>query len=176
MFRATRLFTPKNYRTSLMTASLRLSGQPAADRLRVLRQQWADALVLPTCLILLALYEWWSWLFSIPANPFLLTILAAVAVIQLWRRRKVYKMELNRLQPDEMHCSAAQLIEMLRAETHRLYHDVLEQIVTQTRRFVGQRIWHPLNNLCQSKLGADTKSRLSTCWSRLQRITLWPNR
>ena len=63
MFRATRLFTPKNYRTSLMTCSSGLSGQPAADRLRVLRQQWADALVLPTCLILLALYEWWSWLF-----------------------------------------------------------------------------------------------------------------
>ncbi|HVG02581.1 MAG TPA: hypothetical protein VM842_06795 [Nitrospira sp.] len=120
MFRPVRLFTSKNRRTAFPVAPFPFPSQPAEDRVRVLRQQWADVLVLPTCLILLAFYEWWRWLFSIPANPLLLTMVAAVALIQLRRRWKMYRAELNRLQSDKAQSSSGHRVELIRSKTYRL--------------------------------------------------------
>src|SRR6187200_954849 len=119
MFRPARLFRAKNRRTASSIASLPFTGQLPQERVRVLRQQWADALVLPSCLVLLALYEWWRWLFSIPANPFLLTTVAAVALLQLGRRWKMYRAELNRVQSDRTQGSAENRIGLVRSKTHR---------------------------------------------------------
>lgn len=177
MFRSARLFTPKNRRTSLQMTSWRLQGQPAEDRLRALRHQWVDVLRLPICLVILALYEWWRWLFSIPVNPLLLTIVAAVALAQTWRRRKLYRAELNQLQPDKASCTARQLIELLRSEVHHLCQELVEHISKQAVPLVAQRIGHPFKSLCQSRLsGPLSKNLLSTCLSGLKKNALWPNR
>ena len=98
MFRSPRLFAPKNRRTSFSMTPWQLSGQPVEDRIRMLRQQWLDFLVLPSCLIILALYEWWRWLFSVPANPFLLSMVAAASLSRTWRRGKAYKEQLSQAQ------------------------------------------------------------------------------
>ena len=119
MFRPARLFTTKNRRTAFPSAPLPFPGQLPQDRARLLRQQWADVLVLPACLLLLALYEWWRWLFSIPANPFLLTILASAALIQLRRRWKTYRAELNRVQTGQTQYPSRHHVELIRSDIYR---------------------------------------------------------
>ena len=178
MFRSARLFTPKNRRTSIQMTPLRFPGQPAEDRVRVLRQQWADFLVLPTCLVLLALYEWWRWLFSISANPLLLTMVAAVALTQTWRRRKLYRAELNQLQLNRKdRCTVRHLIELLGSEAHRLSRELVEHISKRAVPWVAQRIWHSFKPLSlSSRLRPYSKTLLSACLSSLKKTALWPNR
>jgi len=178
MFRSARFFTPKNRRTSLQMTSFRLPDQPVEDRVRVLRQQWADFLVLPTCLVLLALYEWWRWLFSIPANPFLLTIVAAVALTQMRRRRKLYRAELNQLQFNrKAPCTARQLIELLRSEAQHLRQDLVDRTSIQTIPGLDQRVWQPFKRICDAGLCVSfPKSLLAALLSELKRHAPWPNR
>ena len=177
MFRSARLFTQKNRRTSLPMTPLRILGQPVEDRIRVLQQQWANFLMLPMCLVVLTLYEWWRWLFSIPANPLFLTIVAAVALAQTWRRRKMYQVELNHLKFDKAPCAARQLIELLRSEVLHLCQELVHQISRQTVPLVAQRIWLSFKPLClSSHLWPCSKTLLSACLSRLKRTALWPNR
>ena len=97
MFLPARLFGSKNRRTPLQLTPRRLAGQSVEEQIRRLQSAWGDVLSLPMCLGALALYEWWRWLFSMPSNPLLLTIVAAVAIQATWRRRAVYKAELKLL-------------------------------------------------------------------------------
>lgn len=177
MFRSARVFTPKNRRTSLQMTPLRPSGQTVEDRLRVLRHQWADFLVLPTCLIVLALYEWWRWLFSIPANPLLLTIVAGVALSQTWARRKAYRVEMNQLQLDKTPCTARQLIESLHSEVQQLCQDLVKRASTQTIPMLDQRVWQPFKRICDAGLSLSfAKNLLAALLSELKRHAPWPNR
>jgi hypothetical protein len=157
--------------------SWRLQSQPAEDRLRVLRHQWVDVLRLPTCLVILALYEWWRWLFSIPANPLLLTIVAAVALTQVWRRRKVYRAEMIHLQLDNATCTARELIVSLRSAAQHLSQELVEQLWNRVVPLVAQTIWLPFKSLCQARLsGPLSKNLLSTYLSGLKKNVLWLNR
>lgn len=125
MFLPARLFGSKNRRTPLQLIPRRLTGQSVDEQIRRLQSAWGDVLSLPMCLGALALYEWWRWLFSIPANPLLLTIVAAVAIHATWRRRVVYKAELKLLRPgrgDEP--TVAQAAELLRLTAARLLHHI----------------------------------------------------
>ena len=97
MFLPARLFGSKNRRTPLQLTPRRLAGQSVEEQIRRLQSAWGDVLSLPICLGALALYEWWRWLFSMPPNPLLLTIVAAVAIQATWRRRAVYTAELKLL-------------------------------------------------------------------------------
>jgi hypothetical protein len=97
MFLSARTFRSKNRRAPLHTTPFRLSGQSAGEHLRALQSQWYDFLTLPLCLAILALYEWWRWLFSIPSNPFLLTVILMVALFRTRQRRRAYKTETVRL-------------------------------------------------------------------------------
>lgn len=99
MWLTARVFGSKNRRTSLQMTPRRLTGQSLEEQIRRLQSAWGDVLSLPLCLVTLALYEWWRWLFSIPSNPLLLTVMAALAVHATWRRRTVYKAELTLLRP-----------------------------------------------------------------------------
>lgn len=125
MFLPARLFGSKNRRTPLQLTPRRLTGQSVDEQIRRLQSAWGDVLSLPMCLGALALYEWWRWLFSIPSNPLLLTIVAAVAIHATWRRRAVYKAELKLLRlgrGDEP--TLAQAAGLLRLTAARLLHRI----------------------------------------------------
>lgn len=125
MFLSARTFRSKNRRAPFHTIPIRLPGQSAAEQLRALQALWYDFLTLPLCLAALALYEWWRWLFSIPANPFLLTVIAMVALIRTRQRRRSYKAELTRLkigQGDES--MVGPLITLLWETSRRMCHDI----------------------------------------------------
>ena len=122
MFRFARMSNAKRRRSPFESASSHLPGQSVEERIRLLRSKWEDSLALPLCLAALALYEWWRWLFSIPSNPPLLTIVAALGLLVAWRRRKSYKLELNRLglaREDE--CRMGELLELLELLRERGY-------------------------------------------------------
>jgi hypothetical protein len=177
MIRSVGLFTPKNRRTSSQMTQVRFPGQPVEDRVRALRQQWADFLVLPLCLLVLTFYEWWRWLFSIPVNPLLHTMVTAVALTQLWRRRRMYRAEMNHLHRDKAPCPTRHLIKLLCSETYRLCPELRDQISKQAVPFVAQWIWHPLKNLCQSSLyGLFLRNVMSACLSGLKKNALPPTR
>jgi hypothetical protein len=157
--------------------SWRIQGQPVEDRLRVLRHQWVDALRLPTCLVILALYEWWRWLFSIPANPLLLTIVAAAALTQMWRRWKVYRAEMIHFQLANATCTVRQLIMSFRSAAQHHSQELIEQLWNRVVPVVAQTIWLPFKSLCQARLsGPLSKNLLSTCMSELKKNALWLNR
>ncbi len=97
MLRPARLFSSKNRRAPLQWTPRRSNGQPVDEQIRALQCAWGDAVSLPLCLALLALYEWWRWLFSMTPNPLLLTVAAAIAMHATWRRGKRYRSELKQL-------------------------------------------------------------------------------
>jgi hypothetical protein len=178
MFRSARLFNSKNRRTPLQMTPLGSPGQSVEERLRLLRHQWTDFLALPTCLAVLALYEWWRWLFSIPPNPLLLTVVAAVGLTQTWRKRKVYKTELNHLQLNqETDCTAKQVIELLGAKAHHLGQNLVDRLSAQTIPLLAQRVWQPFTRMCDAGLCVPLpRHLLSTILSGLKRHAPWPNR
>jgi hypothetical protein len=147
MFLPPRIFSSKNRRTSPQMTPRRLSGQSVEDQIRSLQSAWGDILSLPLCLVVLALYEWWRWLFSIPSNPLLLTLMAAVAVRATWRRRKVYKAELNQLRMGKpAQPTAQQLLEALCTAASRLWGDITDKIAlwnipASARRALSPASW-----------------------------------
>ena len=178
MFRPARLFNSKNRRTPLQMTPWGSPGQSAEERLRLLRYQWADFLALPTCLAVVALYEWWRWLFSIPPNPLLLTVVAAVGLAQAWRKRRVYKAELSCLRLNqETGCTAKQVIALFRVTARQLAHKLADHISTQTIPLLVLRVWQPFTRLCDAGLWAPLpRHLLPALLSGLKRHAPWPNR
>lgn len=120
-FLPSRWFGSKNRRTPLQLTPRRLTGQSVEEQIRRLQSAWGDVLSLPLCLVALALYEWWRWLFSIPSNPLLLTIVAAAAIHATWRRRAVYTADLKQLRLGRTNeATVTQLAELLRLTGARL--------------------------------------------------------
>ena len=150
MFLPARLFGSKNRRTPLQLTPRRLTGQSVDEQIRRLQSAWGDVLSLPMCLGALALYEWWRWLFSIPSNPLLLTIVAAVAIHATWRRRAVYKAELRPLRlgrGDEP--TVAQAAELLRLTAARLLQHIANIRIPSTILSSVRRALSPANGLAK---------------------------
>lgn len=150
MFLPARVFTSKNRRTSLQSIPRRLPGQSIDEQVRALQSAWADVLSLPLCLTVLALYEWWRWLFSIPSNPLLLTGVAAVAVHATRRRRKTYKAELKQLhlnRPPQP--TVSEVIELARLWTRRLLQDLTGKLAPATVIASARRFASPANGLAK---------------------------
>ena len=128
-----RLFNSKNRRTPLPMIPRRLPGQSIDEQIRALQSAWGDVLSLPLCLAVLALYEWWRWLFSISSNPLLLTVVAAVAIHATRRRRKVYRAELKQLRlgrPPQP--TVRELVELLRLTGGRLIQNMTSRVSLAT--------------------------------------------
>ena len=150
MFLPARLFGSKNRRTPLQLTPRRLTGQSVDEQIRRLQSAWGDVLSLPMCLGALALYEWWRWLFSMPPNPLLLTIVAAVAIQATWRRRAVYKAELKLLRlgrGDEP--TVAQAAVLLRLTAARLLQQITNIHIPSTILSPIRRALSPANGLAK---------------------------
>lgn len=145
-----RLFGSRNRRTSLPLTPPRLAGQSVDEQIRRLQSAWGDVLSLPMCLGALALYEWWRWLFSIPSNPLLLTIVAAVAVHATWRRRPVYKAELRLLRLNRGNePTVVQAAELLRLTAARLLQQIANLRLPATLLSSVRRALSPANGLAK---------------------------
>lgn len=150
MFLPARLFGSKNRRTPLQLTPRRLTGQSVEEQIRRLQAAWGDVLSLPMCLVALALYEWWRWLFSIPSNPLLLTAVAAVAIHAAWRRRAVYKAELKLLRLGRSEePTVAQLAELLRLAGARLRLQITNVHIPSTVLSSMRRALSPANGLAK---------------------------
>lgn len=150
MFLPARVFSAKNRRTSLPSIPRRLIGQSIDEQIRALHSTWADVLSLPLCLTVLALYEWWRWLFSIPSNPLLLTMVAAVAVHAARRRRKAYKAELKQLHLNRpAQPTVHDAVELLCLAGRRLLHDVTGKLSPATIIASARRFASPANGLAK---------------------------
>lgn len=150
MFLPTRVFTSKNRRTPLPVMPRRPAGQSRDEQIRALQSAWADVVSLPLCLTVLALYEWWRWLFTIPSNPLLLTLVAAVAIHATRRRRKVYKAELKQLRlASPVQLSTKQLGELLHVIGLRLAQDVNVQHAPAAMAASLRRLLSPANDLAK---------------------------
>ncbi len=148
MWLSARVFGSKNRRTSLQMTPRRLTGQSLEEQIRRLQSAWGDVLSLPLCLVTLALYEWWRWLFSIPSNPLLLTVMAAVAVHATWRRRTVYKAELKLLRPGRSNEPMMKhLVELLGLAGTGLRHLIRNIPVPSTLLSPVRRALSPANGL-----------------------------
>ena len=150
MFLPARLFGSKNRRTPLQLTPRRLAGQSVDDQIRRLQSAWGDVLSLPMCLGALALYEWWRWLFSMPSNPLLLTIVAAVAIHAAWRRRAVYKTELRLLRLGRgEEPTVAQAAALLRSTAARLLQPIANIRIPSTILSPIRRALSPANGLAK---------------------------
>lgn len=150
MFLPARLFGSKNRRTPLQLTPRRLTGQSVDEQIRRLQSAWGDVLSLPMCLGALAVYEWWRWLFSMPPNPLLLTIVAAVAIQATWRRRAVYTAELKLLRlgrGDEP--TVAQAAVLLRLTVACLLQQIMNIPIPSTVLSSIRRALSPANGLAK---------------------------
>ncbi|HMX89916.1 MAG TPA: hypothetical protein PLY42_01075 [Nitrospira sp.] len=147
MFLPARVFTSKNRRTSLQSIPRRFNGQSIDEQIRAVQSAWVDVLTLPLCLTVLAFYEWWRWLFSIPSNPLLLTVVAAVAIHATRRRRKAYKAELKQLHLNRTpQPTVSDVTEFLYRGARRMVQDFTAKcspatIVASARRFASPAHW-----------------------------------
>ncbi|ODT45059.1 MAG: hypothetical protein ABS70_04020 [Nitrospira sp. SCN 59-13] len=147
MFLPARVFTSKNRRTSLPSIPRRSAGQSLDEQIRAVQSAWADVLTLPLCLGALAFYEWWRWLFSIPSNPLLLTIVAALAIHAARRRRKAYKAELKQLQLNRPpQPTVNDVTELVCMSGRRILHDLTAKcspatIIASARWFASPANW-----------------------------------
>ncbi len=145
-----RLFNSKNRRTPLSMTPRRAPGQSIDEQIRALQSAWGDRLSLPLCLAVLALYEWWRWLFSIPSNPLLLTVVAAVAIHATRHRRKVYRAELKQLRLGRpAQPTVRELVELLRLTGGRLLQDITSRISPATIVASARRALSPANGLAK---------------------------
>ena len=150
MFLPARLFNSKNRRTPLQLIPRRLPGRSIDEQIRALQSAWGDVLSLPLCLIVLALYEWWRWLFSIPSNPLLLTVVAAVAIHATRRRRKVYTAELKQLRLGRpAQPTVRELVELLRLTGTRLLQDIRNRLTSATILASARRALSPASWLAK---------------------------
>jgi len=150
MFLPARLFGSKNRSTPLPLTPRRLAGQSVDEQIRRLQSAWGDVLSLPMCLGALALYEWWRWLFSMPSNPLLLTIVAAVAIHAAWRRRAVYKTELRLLRLGRgEEPTVAQAAALLRSTAARLLQPIANIRIPSTILSPIRRALSPANGLAK---------------------------
>ena len=150
MFLPARVFTSKNRRTSLQSIPRRLTTQSIEEQIRALQTAWADVLSLPLCLTVLALYEWWRWLFSIPSNPLLLTVVAAVAIHASRRRRKAYKAELKQLQLNRpAQPTLHDVVELLGIAGRRILQDLTGKCSPATLIASARRFASPANGLAK---------------------------
>jgi hypothetical protein len=89
-------------------------------------------------------------LFSIPSNPLLLTIVAAVAIHATWRRRAVYTAELKQLRlgrADEP--TVKQLVELLHLAGARLLQQITNIRIPSTVLSPVRRALSPANGLAK---------------------------
>ena len=150
MFLPARLFGSKNRRTPLQLTPRRLTGQSVDEQIRRLQSAWGDVLSLPMCLGALAVYEWWRWLFSMPPNPLLLTIVAAVAIQATWRRRAVYTAELKLLRLGRGgEPTVAQAAVLLRLTAARLLQQITNIPIPSTVLSSIRRALSPANGLAK---------------------------
>ncbi|HNI68845.1 MAG TPA: hypothetical protein PKV55_12445 [Nitrospira sp.] len=150
MFRPARLFSSKNRRAPLQWTPRRSINQSVDDQIRALHGAWGDALSLPLCLALLALYEWWRWLFSMAPNPLLFTFIAAVAIHATWRRRKRYRSELQQLRlTHPAQPTASQIVALLQSTGIRLLQELTARLAPATVAAALRRILSPANGLAK---------------------------
>ncbi|HAP41396.1 MAG TPA: hypothetical protein DCQ94_16805 [Nitrospira sp.] len=150
MFRPARFFSSKNRRAPLQWTPRRSNTQSVDDQIRALQGAWGDALSLPLCLIVLALYEWWRWLFSMTPNPLMLTFAAAVAIHVAWRRRKLYRAELQQLRVARpAHPTASQVVELLHVVGLRLWQELTPKLAPAVVAASFRRILSPANGLAR---------------------------
>ena len=102
------------------------------------------------CLTLLALYEWWRWLFSMTPNPLLLTFVAAVAIHVAWRRRKLYRSELQQLRLTHPSPPAmSQVVELLQIVGLRLRQELTAHLNSATVSALLRRLVSSANGLAK---------------------------
>lgn len=150
MFRPARFFSSKNRRAPLQWTPRRSTHQSVDEQIRALHGAWGDALSLPLCLTLLALYEWWRWLFSMTPNPLLLTFVAAVAIHVAWRRRKLYRSELQQLRLTHPSPPAmSQVVELLQIVGLRLRQELTAHLNSATVSALLRRLVSSANGLAK---------------------------
>lgn len=133
MFRFARMSNATRRRSPFEITPHRLPGQSVEERIRFLRSKWENSLALPLCLAALALYEWWRWLFSIPSNPPLLTIVAGVAILYTWLMRRAYQAESKSLPlAQDGECTVGEMLELLREKGYRILHALIGRVSVQT--------------------------------------------
>lgn len=109
----------------IKTPPLRLPGQSIEERISELHSEWFDHLVLPLCLVALAMVAWWQRWFSVLLNPWALTILAVISSIYTWQKaapllKTVKNLRLGR----DGERVVGQMLEPLRGKGYRVFHDI----------------------------------------------------
>ena len=113
-------------RSPIVTPPLRLPGQSIDERICDLRDKFNELLVLPLCLVALAIVEWLHWLMAAPPNPFIPSVLALIAILYAWRKGAplVATIKNHRLGRDGER-SVGQMLEQLRGKGYCIFHDII---------------------------------------------------
>lgn len=118
--------TNRQLRRSLIkTPPLRLPGQSVDERISILQDKFTDLLILPSCLVVLGVLEWWHWWTAIPPSPWVFTIVALISIIYVWKKgAPLVAMVKNLRLGRDGERSVGQMLEPLREKGYRVFHDI----------------------------------------------------
>ncbi|MEY4706020.1 MAG: hypothetical protein RL042_2225 [Nitrospirota bacterium] len=109
----------------IKTPPLRLPGQSTEERISELRDAFMENAIISLFLIIIAGLEWVRWLMPTPPNPFPATVLAITAILYTWRKRLPFATMIKNLQLGrEGELVVGQMLELLRGNGYRVFHDI----------------------------------------------------
>jgi hypothetical protein len=115
----------KSRRSVIKTPPLRVAGQSLDERISELQDEYGDLLILPFCLIVLALFEWWHWMTAVPPSPWILTTAAILSVIYAFKKGyPIIAMIRNLRFGRDGERSVGQMLERFREKGYQIFHDV----------------------------------------------------
>jgi hypothetical protein len=109
----------------IKTPPLRLPGQSIEERINELRSEFHEYLILPFCFVVLAMFECLRWWTAAPPNPILLTIAASITIVYAWIKIVPLKTMIRNLKVgQDGERSVGQMLEPLRGNGYRVFHDI----------------------------------------------------
>ena len=112
-------------RSPIRFPPLRVAGQSIEEEIRRLSDQLNDRLVLAAVFLVITVLEWYTWWFSLPPNPGLITLVTilvvAFAVRTVFRHRRAMA---NLKQGLAGERTVGFVLEELRVQGYRVFHDI----------------------------------------------------
>ena len=114
-------------RSPLKAKPLRTPGQSVEEaKAKLIEDAFETPALLAMCMLMLAFFEWFRVIFSLPPKPVLFTIVAAVAVgFAVWRWFRVRRQTRALRQAIEGEKVVGQFLESLRERGYRVFHDLI---------------------------------------------------
>ncbi|HEU4685270.1 MAG TPA: nuclease-related domain-containing protein [Nitrospira sp.] len=144
----------KERHDGLQHPPLRLPGESADERLRELREQFLELVIVPLGLSLMAAFELWHWFTGLPIDPWAIPAMALVSIGYAVMKGWPLVTEIRRLRLGlDGERSVGHTLESLREQGYRVFHDIAGDGFNIDHAIVGPAGIFTIETKTRSKMG-----------------------